>query len=413
MELTRRRFLTTSGLSGIGLVAGLGAVGCRRRQVEPPPPDTVAGSPPLSLPEPVAPRSSGVPAVFSTIEATGSPEDIGVAVGRATAERIRLCFDGQREWFDQLVAYVQADPASRFDPFVAAIERHHPEVMAELRGMARGAGVAERDLVVWNLQPELSAMMAGGLSTGCSTIHLNAGDRLLLAHNEDGHASYREHMVVLRLHPEGKPAVTCLAYPGLVPGQVPAVNEAGLMVSTNYIATREVRHGVPRYVLGRAVLQAASIDQAVAVATNRDRAFAFTLHVGSTRERRFACLEVAPRTHDLLETRGIFVHTNHLVLPGTRDVPQDVGDSTSSRYAVLTDAVRGVEGSLGAVDEAALLRLLASHESRRPPYSPCRHPTSGTTGRTLATAVFDVRAGTFALHEGNPCEGRRREVEMG
>lgn len=32
--------------------------------------------------------------------------------------------------------------------------------------------------------------------------------------------------------------------------------------------------------------------------------------------------------------------------------------------------------------------------------------------QTLATALFDASAGTFALHEGNPCEGRRRALEL-
>lgn len=410
MSLTRRRFLATSGLTSLGLISGLGALDCRRRQPEP---RDAPGSPTAvpAAPESAAPSSTGIPEVFPYLDASGSPEEIGVAVGRATAERIRLCIDGQREWFDRLVAYAGTDPSSRVDPFVAAIERHHPEVMAELRGLARGAELSEREIVIWNIQPELSAMMAGGLRTGCSTLHLGAGDRQLLAHNEDGHAVYRDHMVVLRLRPQGAPAVTCLAYPGLIPGQVPGINSAGLMVSTNYIATEEVRHGVPRYVLGRAALQAATVDQAVGVATNRDRAFAFTMHLASAREGRLACLEVAPRTHDLAETRGVFVHTNHLVLPGTRDVPQDIGDSTTSRHEVLTEAVRGLP-PLETVSETDLVRLLSSHEARRPPYSPCRHPEGGTSGRTLATAVFDVHAGTFTLYEGNPCEGRRRAIAL-
>jgi isopenicillin-N N-acyltransferase-like protein len=351
---------------------------------------------------------------FPAFEASGPPEELGAAVGRQTAAMIRRTIDAQRGWFEELRAFALADRAARLDPFVAAADRHHPEVMAELRGLARGAGLPVDDLLIWNLQPELGALRQAAAAPGCSTLHLVAGSRIMLVHNEDGSAAYRDDLAILRLRPAGRPAILCLAYPGLVPGQVPAATSAGLVVSTNFISTREVRPGVPRYVLGRAALGCDTLDAAVALATGVDRAFAFTMNLGSIPERRLLCLELAPRAHDLSPSRGLFVHTNHLVLPGTRDVPQTTGEPTSSsgsRYQVLTAAAARV-ASPAALGEADLVGLLSSHEAVAQPYSPCRHTDQPTGGCTLATAVFDLTAGTFALYEGNPCERRRRTLEL-
>lgn len=413
MPLTRRDFIARSGLSGLGLTLGLSGAACRNRRPEPTAERNAASKAPPTprlrpaVTDATTPAESG----FPYIDASGTPADIGHAVGRATASRIRRTIDGQRAWFDRLCSFARADPASRMTPYVQAIERHHPEIMAELRGLARGAELPEQDLIIWNIQPELSAMMSAERRSGCSTLHLATDERAFLAHNEDGHSVYRDQMVLLRLRPEGRPAITCLAYPGLIPGQVPAINSEGLLLSTNYIATREVRPGLPRYVLGRAALSASSIDEAVATATNPDRAFAFTMHLGSLRERRLSCLEIAPRAHALHDVSGVFAHTNHLVLPELAAVAQELSDSTTSRYEILTRAI-GELPALEQVDGAELVRLLASHEAVHEPYSPCRHPEGGTRSRTLATALFDVTGGTFTLFEGNPCENRQRTVEL-
>jgi len=403
----------------LGLLVGLTSPACRNRRPESSSEGNAvpgASKTPTRLPDAAtkaiaeAPRSTDFDG-FPYIDASGTPEEMGLAVGRATAARIRASIEGQREWFDRLRTFARAEPETRFTPYVRAIERHHPEIMSELRGLARGAEMPEEDLIIWNIQPELSAMMASERRTGCSTIYWTDGTRLFLAHNEDGHAVYRDQMILLRLRPSEGPSITCLAYPGMIPGQVPAINSEGLIITTNYIATREVRPGLPRYVLGRAAVSCPTIDRAIEVATNTDRAFAFTMHLGSVRERRMTCLEIAPRAHATREISDVFFHTNHLVLPDMRALSQELSDSTTSRYEILTRAVADLPPAERVV-EADLIRLLSSHEAVHEPYSPCRHPEGGTRGRTLATALFDVSAGTFTLYEGNPCEGRRRTVAL-
>jgi hypothetical protein len=188
-------------------------------------------------------------------------------------------------------------------------------------------------------------------------------------------------------------------------------------MTTNYVAARQVRPGVPRYVLGRAVLAARTLGDAVSALTASDRAYSFNANLGSAAERRLVSVETTAGPFDVRESSpGLFIHTNHLLLPATRQVQQE-GDiphgSSGSRYEVLTRLARDLP-NLDRVDEAALVRMLSSHEAATPPYSPCRHPVAGgSQGRTLATAVFDLVQGSFVLYEGNPCEGRRRVLVPG
>jgi hypothetical protein len=414
-QSTRRQFVVRATLAGAAALSGLGCP--RRRQREVPAAEArqaVQGGQAQLDAAAAEARAEQAWSPFPYVDGAGTPEEVGYAVGQATAPQIRTVLERLRESFVELKQFALADRAQRLDPWLAAVERYHPEVLAEIRGMARGAGLPFEDLFIWNLQPELRALRELGNDAGCSTLQVNHGSRVLLVHNEDGAAAYREQMILLRLRPAGKPAVTCLAYPGLIPGQVPAATSAGLVFSTNFISTVEVRPGVPRYVLGRAALACGNLAEVVSLTTEADRAYAFTLHAGSIRERRLLCLELGPRIHRQQETRGLLVHTNHFILPGTRELPQRSGDrtgSSGSRLAILQGAVAHLS-SPDALDEGRALQFLSSHEAVQQPYSPCRHPTPETHSQTLATAVFDVTTGSFALYEGNPCENRRRVIDV-
>jgi hypothetical protein len=351
---------------------------------------------------------------FREVIATGSPADVGAAIGAASRDAIATCVERRRGWFEDLRAFALADRTSRLEPFARATRERHPAVWAEVEGLARGAGLELDDVLVLNLQPELSALKAKVVCGDCSTLLLEDGRRVLIAHNEDDDDAYRDHMLLVRVRPDGAPAFVSLAYPGVIPGNVPAMTAAGIVRTTNFIGAKAVLPGVPRHVLGRAVLAARTLDEAVAVACDSAGAYSFCLHLGSTRERRLVTLEVAPGgVHDAREVRAeIGMHTNHFVLPRTRRVPQmeaSVGSSTQSRHRVLSSLLASAPAPACAT-AGDLVAMLSSHESVTVPYSPCRHPSGAVTGRTVALALFDLVAETFTLWEGNPCEGRVRSV---
>jgi isopenicillin-N N-acyltransferase-like protein len=301
---------------------------------------------------------------------------------------------------------MREDPASRYEPFLAAGERHFPDGIDELRGWADGSGIPFEDLLTLNLKAELATLQRGAReeTPGCSTLVLSRGERRLIAHNEDGHRAYRDLMFLVRVSPQGKPAFLCLTYPGILCGNGPVINEAGIILTTNYIGGLDVRRGVPRYVISRAVLGASSLEEAVAIVTHPERAFSFHYNLGSRREGRILSVETSVKRHAVREVDGLYPHTNHLVLPGMEQTPQDaeyVSGSSMSRYAVLGAEAERLRERIDSVDGDDLRRVLELHDSA--PYSPCRHPTDEVSGATLGHALFDVREGSLRLSYSNPC----------
>jgi isopenicillin-N N-acyltransferase-like protein len=360
----------------------------------------------LALPLPAC--RSDAPSAFQLLEVSGTPYEIGYAIGRRFGRRVEDGLRRRREWFIELRSFMEQDRAARYEPFVAAGKKYFPDILEELRGWADGSGVAFDDLVALNLKAELAAMMrdARPETPGCSTICLSHGGRLLIAHNEDGHGAYDDLMFLVRVSQPGKPAFLCLNYPGILSGNGPAGNDAGLMVTTNFIGGLAVRPGIPRYFISRALLNARNLDEALKVVTHPERAFSFHYNIGSSLQRRILSVETSAERHAVQEVEGLYVHTNHLLLPGMASTPQDeeyVGTSSMSRYRVLSGRAERLKDRLEHVGEKRLIGMLSSHEGA--PYSPCRHPTEEVSGSTLGCALFDVAAGELRLYSSQPCEG--------
>jgi isopenicillin-N N-acyltransferase-like protein len=389
--MDRRAFLVRAGLGGVaGLVGSCGP----RRAGE--------GPRPRSGQEPLRRRVDAGAGAFAVVEASGTPFEVGAAMGRAARGRIPTLIQRRGRWFAGLKRFALAERAKRVDGFVAAVKKLHPDVWAELRGIAAGAQRPLDDILVLNLQPELNGMRHECGCGNCSTLHLVDGRRVWLAHNEDDHDASRDLMLVVRARPAGKPSFVSLAYPGIVPGNVPAMTSAGLVQTTNYIGAAKVRAGgVPRYVVGRSLLAAKSLDEAVRMARGAPGAYAFHVNLGSRREGRLVSLELGPGgVSALRETKGeVYVHTNHYLLPGMK-----------GRVAEIPGRAVAKLPAPGRVGPADLVRLLASHEAVRQPFAPCRHPRGAVQGRTMATALFDVTGGTFTFYAGNPCEARKRRL---
>jgi hypothetical protein len=388
-RLARRGFLVALSGAALGLAAPT-LPGCGRRAAGPPDTESPVTS-------------------FPFLDVSGTPRNVGLAIGRRFGKQIRTGLERRREWFQGLREFAAEDPESRIDPFVAAATEHFPDLLEELGGLADGSGVPFEDLMVLNLKAELAAMRKAGApeTPGCSTLAFSHQGRTLLAHNEDGHAAYRDLMFLVKVSQPGKPAFLCLTYPGILCGNGPAINEAGVVVTTNYIAGLDVRPGVPRYFLSRAAIQAGSVEEAVEIATHPGRAFAFHYNLASLTGNSILSVETSVDRHQVHEVEGLYVHTNHLVLSDMTAVAQDadyVETSSMSRYRVLTKGAERLRSRMAVVDEAALLSLLSSHE--RAPYSPCRHPAGEVSGATLGNALFDVTGRSQRLLVSNPCLGR-------
>jgi isopenicillin-N N-acyltransferase like protein len=395
-NINRRSFFSkaAAGLLGATLLPNLA---CQRRR------------------EPGMPGQAEVDHGFEFLDVTGKPYEVGKTIGKRFGLKIKQGLERRKDWYTEIRSFMQQDLANRFEPFLAAGRRYFPEIVEELSGLADGSEIDFKDLMALNLKAELSAMMDTEKeeTPGCSTLCLAEGKRLLIAHNEDGHRAYSDLMFLVKISQPGKPTFLCLTYPGILCGNGPAMNSAGLVVTTNFISGLAVRPGVPRYFVSRALLNADNLKQAVEIVTHPERAFSFHFNIGSKNEQKILSVETSVEQSKTYEVRGLYLHTNHLLLERMQATAQDksyVETSSMSRYQVLSKLVKEQNCHLKDLTGKDLTKMLAAHENS--PYSPCRHPTADVAGATLASTVFDVSEGSLRLYQGNPCKNRSTLMQL-
>ena len=211
-------------------------------------------------------------------------------------------------------------------------------------------------------------------------------------------------MFIVKATPPSGITFLVLCYPGILMGNGPAINEYGVLQTTNYIAGLKYDNGIPRYVLGRAVLEAEGLEQAIEIATHPRRAFSYHHNLGSFAEKQLISLEVTPFDHIKHIPDTNYFHTNHFILGDNVHFPQDsayVHSSSLSRYFVIGKLMNEYKNHNQITNEN-VIDIISSH--KKAPFSPCRHPMGDVHGISLGTAWFDLNNGIMRIYKGNPCE---------
>lgn len=350
---------------------------------------------------------------YPILTAKGSHREIGGQIGSAMKEHITGHLEISPE-YSSSAGYLDGEGRAVVERMLEHARAHFPSLVEEVEGMAEALNVPFEKLFAFQCRSEISVLRD---PPGCSTIALRAGDDAILVHNEDGNDLNVGRMFLVKATPPSGVTFLSFVYPGLLPGNGPSINDAGLVQTTNYIQPRRVADGIPRYFIGRAMLEARNLDQAVSLAAMTPRAFSYHHNLLYLPKRRILSVEAAAypeHKHSVKEIDGLYIHTNHFLHPGMTS-EQDAGtppydvpyESSTTRMAVLSKAIEQ-KGPPATVEE--IMKLLALHEGK--PYSPCRHPEGDVRGVTLGTAVFTAPANTMTLFHGNPCRGFRREYAL-
>lgn len=355
----------------------------------------------------------GAPMPYPELEAEGAPGDLGLAHGRAFAGRIRTNLDFYMQWLASSGATTPEhllDVASAFAP---VLERAFPDMLEEIDGIARGAGLRREEILLINARTDLlavvSAQQAARRVPACTALalegHADGRPALVLAQNWDWDPLLEDAPVVLRLRPAAGPAIVSLVEAGMI-GKI-GFNQHRLGVCLNFLSHvtdgRPGQLGVPIHCLLRAVMGCSTVAEAIdlVAASPRCASANFLLAQHDAAALEAADLEIAPDEVAVLrDDHGTVVHTNHfldpLLAPGCTS---GRGPSTMLRYARATRLASDLERIVPDPVQRAK-RVL---ESRRDlPYPISRHHNPDPDSSTLAGIVMDLTRNRFILTRGAP-----------
>lgn len=343
------------------------------------------------------------------IEVSGSPEERGAQYGEAARDRVRL---GIAHYEEQLgrSALKREEIHALVGAFVPAIAAFDADHVPEMRGIARGAGVAFEDVVLLNARTEILKLGArkrrqaeGGGDLECTGIvvtgEATADGRLIHAQNWDWKVDCAETAVVLKITRDGAPDILTFTEAGALARC--GLNSAGIAITANYLQSDRdyTQSGVPLALIRRKVLQQQSLALAMHAVYATPKSASNNMIV-SHPAGVIIDFECAPdETFQIHPDRGILVHANHWQSPVALAKLKDTGVATTPDSLYRDLRVRDlVSPHRGRVTMDIIKQAL--FDDFQSPWSVCRPPRAnfaGTITATVAMVLMTPEAGVMEV----------------
>ncbi|KAI1636664.1 acyl-coenzyme A:6-aminopenicillanic acid acyl-transferase-domain-containing protein [Biscogniauxia mediterranea] len=359
------------------------------------------------------------------IRCTGTPHEIGLAHGTQARSQIASSIRFYASLFRKSCAMPWADVVREAGRYVAPLERLAPRHLAEVRGIAAGAGVPFLDVLALNVRTEIafglftssssSSSSSSSLavdpppSDGCTSLGWLADDGTsFLGQNWDWQVEQAPNLLVCRVSQPGTgvPDLVMVTEAGIV-GKI-GFNARGVGCCLNALRCRGVDPSrLPVHFALRAVLESES--RAAAVAAIRAAGVAGSGHILVGDATGAVGLECTSRwVKELrMDERGRVCHSNHLLLDKADvDEPPWLADSPArlARMRELTADTAARPASLDSVFEVF-------KDTEGYPASINRRQVEGkSTIETLFTIVMDLTSRRAQVTFGRPTEFTERVV---
>jgi len=314
------------------------------------------------------------------ITATGTPYDLGQALGRKGAKAIAEASFAT----PQFRALEQWLGSSRLKALEDAARRHFPDHVREIEGIADGAGQPFEKIFLWNCRGDLRDLVRSD-EDACTSLMIPAADGhpARLAHNEDGAPELAGQGFLAHFEPQQGPAFAAYCYPGMLPGHAFGWNAAGIVQTINNIRPHDLTVGIPRHVITRAVLSAGSMDEALDLLKRTDRASGFH-HNLADGTGRMVSVEAPASGYAAQDVLTPHAHANHLIRPAFAGIEQTISDSSRERQ-------KRADEMLAAGERDPLTILFDRTRAENPIL--CRAEKDASDSYTLATLSCSFEAG--------------------
>ncbi|KAH8646254.1 acyl-coenzyme A:6-aminopenicillanic-acid-acyltransferase [Xylariales sp. PMI_506] len=344
-----------------------------------------------------------------TVHCTGSPYNIGLIHGSAVSDQIHSNIKTYTGFYLETahITWEQArERASK--QFIPTLESKYPEILAEMKGIADGAGgdLTRDDILTLNVRSEIALT---NYTDGCTSLsQITEEKEVFLAQNWDWLEELAGGMVFLDIQPDGSDVrFKFMSEAGIV-GKI-GMNNKGFGLCINAIRSGAFdQNNFPIHIMARRLLQyATSYDSAIAIIEEFGLASSVNFMIAD-KSGRMASAECSPHGNVyILPQSGYVCHTNHLYGP---DAPKRLVDhpaSNSFTRLVRIQELTAQDGDEKVPTSFASIRARLSDEQGTP-YSICRNRPPGAVGMermtTLSTIIMELTSRTTKLTVGRPCD---------
>jgi isopenicillin-N N-acyltransferase-like protein len=355
------------------------------------------------------------------LELSGTPGQIGAAHGEAQRGRIREYAGRFLGWLLSSAAALRLTEEelwARWAPQVSVNQREAPELVEEMRGIARGSGVPFERIFLLNSLLDLNSFRYLELAVnfaGCTTFAVTAEagtGRTLVGQTYDMPAFHQDYLTLVRLKPAEGPRQLIFTFAGIVGAA--GLNESGLALNINYLSPLDVGLGRLHSVVVRQVLACTQLADALTPPVLPPRAGGAHFLIAD-RDGNVVSIETTARRFAVAYPDGAAIgHTNHYLAAELRQLEYIRAGSIGSSLARYTALRRYFQERGEQLTVEALMELTRNHTSY--PRSICAHGTSAeaaeSRNRTVAALVQIPSEGVMHITNGCPCESGYHAVTL-
>jgi isopenicillin-N N-acyltransferase-like protein len=303
----------------------------------------------------------------------------------------------------------------------AAIGDYDADLLEELEGLARGAGLSLEEIIAVNARYEINFALgipslyhAGGCTSVSALPQVTRGNHTLIGQTWDWLPRFQGLNVILKVEQPGKPALITQPEAGVLAHR--GMNSAGVGVCFNGLASTQDKFGdaVPLLLILRRILNAESFSQALGAVLQTRHTVSGNFFLAH-RDGEAIDLEVSPLDVGLVYPEdGILTHSNHFIALKSRENFTDILKTMYPDTLLRHQRARHLlEPERGNIDVGSFQRVFRDHFSQ--PNSICRHPDERVDGIkkwvTLYSAIMDLNEPAMYVASGYPCQNEYEKVD--
>jgi len=307
-----------------------------------------------------------------------------------------------------------ADMVQHSRLYLAHSQAVYPQYVEELQGMAEGADLAFEELFpglceeLWESAawkghaPNLAFSGVGSVRrpTGCTDFAARGravvDGSTLLAHTNDLEPAAEQDLVLLKVQAGDEPEFLAVSPGGL--GYSAGFNAAGISLTGNEVSCNDIRPGVPRFLVVRAILASRRLEEAMDACLLPQRASSYNNIIADAHGEVYSMEGSATECVPIYIEDDILAHANHYVspvmLPFEAD-RNDIGGSTIRHNR----AMRLLRENYGRLSPQVFQQLLSDHQNY--PGSICKH---GLQTVTVFAMIINLNERRAWVGRGRPCE---------
>jgi len=337
---------------------------------------------------------------FPVLEARGTHRQVGQQLGEQMKPRLQRAVEQMRE--DLPTGVTWEDMLYQGRLCLVHSRAAYPQFIDELEGMAEAAAVPLDELFLGMCEElwEAAAWRSGAprAPKGCTDFAARGRATLsgatLLAHTNDLSPKAEDELCILKVQAGDEPEF--LAVGGL--GYSAGFNAAGISMTGNEVNSNDIRPGVPRQLIVRAILAARRLGEAMDACLLPQRASNYNNIIADAHGEIYSMEGSATDCEPIYIEGDILAHANHYTSPSMRRFEtrrEDIGGSIIRHHR----AMRLLRENYGELSPGLFQKLLADHANY--PASICKHAGVSVTVFSIIIDLNQLRAW---IGRGRPCQ---------